>query len=86
MNVQGVTQTANIMPPYQIMPQSPAQQVYGGRQAQEAAPAADAINASMAASVQVMDMSQSAYEDAANELIASMAAATGIGQNVDVTV
>jgi len=87
MNVQGVTQTTNILPPYHVMPQSPAaQQVNAGRQAQETAPVADAISVSMAASIQVMDMAQSAYEDAASELIASMAAATGIGQNVDITV
>ena len=57
-----------------------------GYQALEGASGADAISASVQASVQVMDMALSAFEDSARELIASMAAATGIGQNIDITV
>ena len=44
-----------------------------------------AANLSMAASLKVLDMAQSVFEDAASELIEAMSAAiTGIGQNIDV--
>ena len=90
MNITGVTQTAPILPQEQIAPQPPAPeqgrvQAQGIEQATSPA-AADAMNISLAASVQVMDMAQSSFEDAANQLIASMAATTGVGQNIDYSV
>ena len=74
MNISGVTQTAVAMPTLQTetMPIAP-----------ESAPSADVVNVSLAASIQVMDMAQSAFEDAAAQLIAQM---TGLGQNVDITI
>ena len=43
------------------------------------------VNVSMAASVQVLDMAQSVFKDAADRLLAEMAALiTGLGQNVDI--
>ena len=42
-------------------------------------------NVGMAVSVRVLDMAQDAFSDAAEQLIAQMAAAiTGIGSNVDI--
>jgi len=35
-------------------------------------------------SIQVMDLAQSAYEDAAAQLIGIMNAMTGVGQNIDI--
>jgi len=35
------------------------------------------------ASIRVMDLAQSAFEDAAAQLLATMSAMTGVGQNVD---
>jgi hypothetical protein len=46
----------------------------------------NAINFRLQASVQVMDMANSAFEQAAAQLIESMAAMTGAGQNVDMVV
>ena len=83
MNISGVTQTAPILPPNQAMPQPPA---VDQAQSQSPEAGADVINASMAASIQVMDMAQSAFEDSADALIQSMAVATGIGQNIDMSV
>ena len=73
MNLVGVTQTAQIFP--QDMPQMP-------ERLPESLSGADAINTSMMASVQVLDMAQSSFEDAAMQLVQSMM--TGLGQNVDV--
>ena len=85
MNITGVTQTTQVFPQDQM-----AQQPQAVSQAQEAeqttASGADMISTSMAISVQVLDMAQSSFEDAANRLLESMAAATGIGQNIDLTV
>ena len=40
---------------------------------------------SMAASIRVLDMAQSVYEDVAGRLLAEMAALiTGLGQNIDI--
>ena len=86
MNITGVTQTAQILPQNQVVPQPPAVDQARSQMGDAAAPSADAINVSMAASIQVMDMAQSSFEDAANQLIETMAAATGVGQNVDLTV
>lgn len=48
---------------------------------------AEMINMSMMTSVKVLDMAQNAYEDAASEMLAMMAAAmTGVGQNYDATI
>ena len=83
MNISGVTQTAQILPGSQ----APAadQQIQPVGQT-EAAMGADAVNFSAQVSTQVMDMAQSQFEDAANQLISTMAATTGVGQNVDVSV
>ena len=48
---------------------------------------ADMVSMRAMASVQVLDMAQNAFEDAAAELIAMMSSAiTGLGQNIDMTV
>ena len=89
MNITGVTQTAPILPQTQVSPQPPAvqrDQMQVQNQAQGQATGADVISASMAASVQVMDMAQQSFEDSANQLIETMAAATGVGQNFDIRV
>ena len=83
MNISGVTQTAQILPGSQTPPAEPPVQSPGQT---EAAMGADAVNFSAQVQTQVMDMAQSQFEDAANQLISTMAAATGIGQNVDVSV
>ena len=83
MNISGVTQTAQILPGSQ--PQAAEPQVQSLDQAQTAM-GADAVNFSAQVSTQVMDMAQQQFENAANELISSMAAATGIGQNIDMSV
>jgi len=80
MNITGVTQTAPILPDNQTAPQPKAVSQTGS---QDQASGADAIYASMEASIQVMDMANTVFEDAANQLIASMAATTGVGQNID---
>ena len=83
MNISGVTQTAQVLPGSQTPPAEPPAQPIGGT---ETAMGADAVNFSAQVQTQVMDMAQSQFEDAANQLISTMAAATGIGQNVDVSV
>ena len=83
MNISGVTQTAQILPGSQ--PQAAEPQVQSGDIAQ-AAMGADAVNFSAQVSTQVMDMAQSQFENAANELISAMAAATGVGQTIDLSV
>ena len=83
MNISGVTQTAQVLPSSQPPAAEPSAQTYGQA---EAAVAADAVNFSAQVQTQVMDMAQSQFENAANELIGSMAAATGIGQSVDMSV
>ena len=53
----------------------------------ESAQAMSAAEFQAAASVQVLDMAQNAFEDAAAQLLAGMAAAmTGVGQSVDMSV
>jgi len=83
MNISGVTHTAQVLPP------PPAEAAYAAS-AEAAAPAgevaavgADAVAFEAQVATQVMDMAQSQFEDAANQLISQMAAATGVGQNVD---
>ena len=83
MNISGVTQTAQVLPGSQAQNQEPA--VQSADQAQ-AAMGADAVNFSAQVQTQVMDMAQSQFEDAANQLISTMAAATGVGQTIDVSV
>jgi hypothetical protein len=78
MNIAGVTQTAQVLP-------TPQPQAEAPRAADEAASGADSVNLSAQVSAQVLDMAQSQFEDAANQLISTMAAATGVGQNVDVS-
>jgi len=83
MNISGVTQTAQVLPGSQA--QSAEQQVQNVDQTQ-AAMGADAVNFSAQVQTQVMDMAQTQFENAANELISTMAAATGVGQTVDMSV
>ena len=83
MNISGVTQTAQVLPGSQTPAAEPPVQSFDQAQA---AMGADAVNFSAQVQTQVMDMAQSAFEDAANELISTMAAATGVGQHVDVAV
>ena len=83
MNISGVTQTAQVLPGSQ--PQPAAQQMPQMDQA-EAAMGADAVNFSAQVQTQVMDMAASQFEDAANELISTMAMATGLGQTIDLSV
>jgi len=78
MDITGVTQTAQILPGQQ------AQQTQQ-TQATNKTKGADVVNLSAQMSTQVLDMAQKQFEDAANQLISSMASATGIGQHVDVT-
>jgi len=82
MNISGVTQTAQVLPGSQ---QAAEPQVQSPDQTQ-AAMGADAVNFSAQVSTQVMDMAQSQFENAANELISQMAATTGVGQTIDVSV
>ena len=83
MNISGVTQTAQMLPgSQQTQATSQPAQI-----PEEAGPTgADAVTFSAQVSTQVMDMAQRQFEDAANQLISSMAAATGVGQNVDLSV
>ena len=83
MNISGVTQTAQVLPSTQPPASEPSVQSLDQAQA---AMGADAVNFSAQVQTQVMDMAQTQFENAANELISSMAAATGIGQSVDVSV
>jgi len=85
MNISGVTQTAQVIPSTQPYQSAQSQQATQMDQP-EAAMGADAVNFSAQVSTQVMDMATSQFENAANELISSMAMATGIGQTVDVSV
>jgi len=83
MNISGVTQTAQVLPTPQTQPSAPPIQAPDQT---EAAMGADAVNFSAQVQTQVMDMAATQFEEAANELISTMAAATGIGQTVDVSV
>ena len=81
MNIAGVTQTAQVLPATQPTSAEPTVSAE-----QAAGVGADVVNFSAQVSMQVMDIAQSQFEDAANELISQMAAATGVGANVDVAV
>ena len=83
MNISGVTQTAQVLPGSQAPAAEPPVQ---SADIAQSAMGADAVNFSAQVQTQVMDMAQSQFEDAANQLISTMAAATGIGQNVDMSV
>ena len=83
MNIAGVTQTAQVLPGSQPPPPD-AQPAQTSGEAQ--AMGADAVNLSAQVSTQVLDMAQSQFEDAANQLISTMAAATGVVQNVDMSI
>ena len=82
MNINGITQTA------QVLPNTQAQEAPAPVQSlsQSEAVGADAVSLSAQVSTQVMDMANREFENAANELISTMAAATGVGSNVDVSV
>ena len=55
--------------------------------AQDAQPVSpEAMNVGMQASVQVMDMANNMFEQAASQLIDSMAQMTGVGRNFDMSV
>jgi len=82
MNIAGVTQTAQVLPQTQTQNQVP--EPVQPQEAQNLS--GDVVNMSAQVSTQVLDMAQSQFEDAAQQLISTMAAATGIGQNVDMTV
>jgi len=82
MDIAGVAQTAQILPSQQAQQMQQPQET----QATNKTTGADVVNLSAQMSTQVLDMAQRQFEDAANQLISSMASATGIGQNVDVTV
>ena len=89
MNITGVTQTAPVLPVNQpaYQPQAAQQtRVQSQESSDGMIRGADVISASVTASIKVMDLAQNSFEDAANQLIAEMAAVTGIGQNVDMTV
>jgi len=87
MNISGVTQTAQVLPSTQPYQSAQSQQT---TQMDEIAAAtgsgADAVNFSAQVQTQVMDMAASQFEDAANELISTMAMATGVGQTIDLSV
>jgi len=83
MNIAGVTQTAQVLP-QQVQTQNQVPEPVQPQQSQDMA--GDVVNFSAQVSTQVMDMAQSQFEDAAEQLISTMAAATGIGQNVDMSV
>lgn len=82
MNISGVTQTAQVLPQTQPQAAEPAPEA----SAAQASMGTDAVAFSSQVSTQVMDMAQRQFEDAANELISSMAASTGVGSNIDVSV
>ena len=82
MNISGVTMTAPVLPQNQAVPQPPAPAETTDQMAGTASELS-AMNTSLMASVQVMDMAQNAFEDAAMQLIETMSAVTGVGQNVD---
>jgi len=82
MNIAGVTQTAQVLPGAQAPAADP--QIQSADLSQPAA--ANAVSFSADVSTQVMDMAQRQFEQAANELISTMAASTGVGQNVDMSV
>ena len=83
MNVSGVTNVAQIIPQNNTLPQPrEVEQIRVDGDFSEVS--TDVINTSMAASIQVMDMAQQSFEDAALRLVEEMAAFTGVGQNVDV--
>jgi len=84
MNISGVTHTAPVMPTTQAMgAQETAQATQMPPEAAVADAPASAVAFEAQVSTQVMDIAQNQFEDAANQLISQMAAATGVGQNVD---
>ena len=78
MNISGVTNTVPVLPQSMGAEVSQATDV-----AATSGVGADAVAFDMQVATSVMDMAQSQFEDAANQLISTMAAATGVGQNVD---
>ena len=84
MNIAGVTQTAQVLPTTQL-PQAESYAPVTNVE-QTAQMGADAVNFSAQVQTQVMDLAQQQFEQAANELISQMAAATGVGTNVDIAV
>ena len=83
MNITGITQTAQVLPTPQPQ-QAAEQQAQSAEQVESTG--ANSVNLSAQVSTQVLDMAQDQFEQAANELISTMAAATGVGSNVDMSV
>ncbi|MDR2599952.1 MAG: hypothetical protein LBC73_06710 [Oscillospiraceae bacterium] len=86
MDISGITQTAQIVPNTQTQPQPPEPQTQAQTQPTSEVSGADSANVSAQASTQVQNIAQSEYDNNANELISTMAAATGVGSNVDMSV
>ena len=84
MNIAGVTQTAQVIPQQDLMQSQNPQPAQSADEVQNLS--GDAVNFSAQVSTQVLDMAQSQFQDAAEQIIATMAAATGVGQNVDMSV
>ena len=82
MNISGITQTAQVLPGSQGSQTPSTGQTQAAEQV-ESTMGADAVNFSARVQTQVMDIAQNQFEDAANQLISAMAAATGVGQTVD---
>lgn len=91
MNISGVTHTAQVLPTPQTTgtqetaqaAQLPPPEAAAEDVAVATGTGANAVAFEAQVATQVLDMAQSQFEDAANQLISTMAAATGVGQNVD---
>ena len=77
--ISGVTSISPDMT-MQLPSAAPAQSLDSVIETSEAMGAAEF---SMQVSTQVLDMAQQPFEDAAAQLLASLAAMTGVGQNID---
>ena len=86
MNIVAVTQTAQLYPVNQTVTQIPGDRSIQTSQQEGKARSVEAVDAQVAVSIQVQDMAHRVMEDAANQLLQSVAAQTGLGQNVDVLV
>ena len=86
MNISGVTQTAQVLPSTQPYQSAQSQQTTQMDEIAATTSGADAVNFSAQVQTQVMDMAANQFEQAANELISSMAMATGVGQTIDLSV
>ena len=80
MNITGL---ASASPMLDTQVQAPVQ---APEQAPDANVSADAVNLSAEVSAQVLNMAQTQFEDAGNQLVEQMAALTGVGQTIDLSV